>query len=68
MIVPTKNDFELTAVDPAFAAQRQAGEQPTAPACDPSLPVRELVPLNPAMERIVGHAGSQTDWKSTRVG
>jgi hypothetical protein len=68
MIVKTHEDFDPTDVDPAFATQHQAGAQPTAPTCNPHLPVRELVPLNPALQEVVDHASHQTDWKKTPIG
>lgn len=51
-----KNVFSTTEpevqVDPAFHNQPQAGPGPTAPSCNPTLPVSELAPLPEAIERI----------------
>jgi hypothetical protein len=50
-----KNIFSASELTPElhdFTNQRQAGQQPTAPSCNPTLPVSELAPLPEAIERI----------------
>jgi hypothetical protein len=54
-------------VSPDFSQQRQAGEQPQAPSCVPIVPVHAPVPLRIG-ESMANEAGSQTDWKKTRIG
>jgi hypothetical protein len=54
-------------VDPVFSTQRQPGALPTAPGCNPHLPVTAPVRLNPVAERVAGHAGLQTDWQKTSI-
>jgi hypothetical protein len=54
-------------VDLAFSTQRQPGALPTAPGCNPHLPVTAPVELNPIAERVAEHAGRQIDWQKTQI-
>jgi hypothetical protein len=60
-------DEPIRQVEPEFSQQRQAGEQPQAPSCVPIVPVHPPVPLRIG-ESMANEAGSQTDWKNTRIG
>ena len=53
-------------VHEAFAAQRQAGEQPQAPSCVPVVPVHPPVPPRIG-EGMANEAGNFLDWKRTSV-
>ena len=65
-----ENEEKTPVVHEAFSSQPQAGQQPSAPSCNPKLPAPapELVPLTPKMEELVEHAALRTDWKNTPIG
>lgn len=50
-------------VEPEFSNQPQRGTVPTAPACNPHLPVSAPVPLPPPLERIAQHAAPHSPIK-----